>query len=572
MKPVLYASTEKNFNTNGLGTLSDALECTVTEERNGEYFITLIYPTEGKHFEKIAENSFIVVTVADGSRQRFIVKSMLTTINGHCQIYGEHFSYLLNGIPVKPCSANSPSDALTQAKRNSVVNNPFNFETSLKSTNKWSITAPRSFRNLLGGEAGSLLERYGGEYEWDNDRVILHEHRGSEQPIVISYGKDITDLTDDVDGTSAITGIYPYFQGESDVIVGDVVKAQVSAPFERIATEEVSQYMNIEGEAVPTKAQVTAAGRIALANRLVSATENLKISFVPIWQSEEYKTTLGNLKLCDTITVRYDKLGILRKTKVVKTVWDVLLDRYESIELGDIKTGLVGSIIDIKGSVVEVKETLKQEIQDTANEIYEYTDDAIEETTTNLSKKIEDGDKKTVEIIQDENGIVMKAIKGAQDTAEKAASKGSQLSLDIDTITSEVWQYYNPITHQGSFSKIEQASNKISQIVGGTDTETGMNIISKISQAPSYIKIEAKNIDLTGVTTIYDAYGNAAFTFNGNSIRCVGSSAYISYDTSVLNLTAGISGSIWLTGNCLLNSRRVLTEDDIPSIVQQAKG
>ncbi len=41
MKPVLYEATETEFISNGMGRLSDAISCKVTEERNGQYELEL---------------------------------------------------------------------------------------------------------------------------------------------------------------------------------------------------------------------------------------------------------------------------------------------------------------------------------------------------------------------------------------------------------------------------------------------------------------------------------------------------------------------------------------------------
>ena len=44
MKPILFPSTATEFKTQGLGALSDAISCYVTEERNGEYSLRCNIP------------------------------------------------------------------------------------------------------------------------------------------------------------------------------------------------------------------------------------------------------------------------------------------------------------------------------------------------------------------------------------------------------------------------------------------------------------------------------------------------------------------------------------------------
>ena len=43
MKPILFPEGQKDFSTNGLGRLPDAISCKVTEERNGQYTSAVFY-------------------------------------------------------------------------------------------------------------------------------------------------------------------------------------------------------------------------------------------------------------------------------------------------------------------------------------------------------------------------------------------------------------------------------------------------------------------------------------------------------------------------------------------------
>ena len=60
MIPSLHVASETNFDTLGLGGLADAISCTVTEERNGEYELEMEYPVNGIHFNDLAVDRIIV--------------------------------------------------------------------------------------------------------------------------------------------------------------------------------------------------------------------------------------------------------------------------------------------------------------------------------------------------------------------------------------------------------------------------------------------------------------------------------------------------------------------------------
>lgn len=59
MTPVLFPPDERDFTTQGLGALSAAISCTVTEERNGIYELEMEYPMIGVHYGEIQERCLI---------------------------------------------------------------------------------------------------------------------------------------------------------------------------------------------------------------------------------------------------------------------------------------------------------------------------------------------------------------------------------------------------------------------------------------------------------------------------------------------------------------------------------
>ena len=56
---LLYSSGEADFNNNGLGALSDAISCEVTEERNGAFELQMEYPITGIHYQDIKPRRII---------------------------------------------------------------------------------------------------------------------------------------------------------------------------------------------------------------------------------------------------------------------------------------------------------------------------------------------------------------------------------------------------------------------------------------------------------------------------------------------------------------------------------
>ena len=349
MIPILYAGKEQSFLNNGLGRLSDAISCKVTEERNGTFELEMTYPITGIHYKDIALNKIILAkTEEGGSNQAFIIYSITRPISGIVSIKANHISYLLNGFVVMPFDAVSLADAMSKINPNTVVTIPFTFSTDITSDINFSFDTPRSIRSLLGGEQGSLLDTYGGyDYRFDNFQVSLLADRGNDNGVVLRYGKNLTELKNLDNTTNVYTGIVPYWKNDTTTLYlpERVVLSghESDYPYKIIKTVDFSQ----EFENEPTEAQLRAKAQSYLENnRGWALKNNIDVSFVALWQSEEYKdiAALERVRMCDTVRVVYSKLGVDIKTRVIKTVYNVLLERYDSISLGDATYNLTQAI------------------------------------------------------------------------------------------------------------------------------------------------------------------------------------------------------------------------------------
>lgn len=367
MIPVLFPSNATTFTSNGLGRLSDAISCTVEEERNGKYELEMEYPVDGIHFDSIAYSRIILAKPADGEDpQPFEIYEIGKPINGKCTIRAEHISYRLSRIPVMPFGQQTAvAQALQGLKTNAAETCPFTFWTDKTSTGTFEVKQPKSIRACLGGESGSILQAFGGgEYKWDGFDVRLYQNRGSDNGVVIRYGKNLIDLQQEENISETITGVCPYWFGtnsnEQETLVTLTEKVLHSAnagnyPYYRTAVLDCSSAF----QSPPTVSQLRAyAQNYMTANNIGVPKVSIKIKFVPLWQSEEYKdkASIERVKLCDTVTVRFEKLGVNATAKVIKTKYNVLAERYDEVELGDAKSTMVKSIKAIETVVEDVEE------------------------------------------------------------------------------------------------------------------------------------------------------------------------------------------------------------------------
>lgn len=360
MNPILFDASELTFDSNGLGVLSDAISCTVTEERNGAFELTLEYPISGIHYEEISNRRIIYCKPNPyASPQPFRIYRMTKPLSGRVTVYAEHISYDLSGIPVSPFTAGSASAAMLQIENSAAVDSNFTFWTDKETAATMTVEVPSSTRSILGGNAGSVLDVYGGEYEWDGWTVRLWSARGSDNGVIIRYGKNLTDLEQDENISNVATGVYPYWK-DSDGNLVELPEKIVNAPGTYNFTRIIPLDLSSDFEEQPTVEQLRErAEKYVDDNDIGIPTVSISVAFQSLDQTEEYKdlALLERVGLCDTVTVQYETLGVSAKAKCVKTEYDALLDRYTSIELGDARTNIADTIYDQGKEIQELPES-----------------------------------------------------------------------------------------------------------------------------------------------------------------------------------------------------------------------
>lgn len=372
---ILYDHDEEAFTSNGLGALSDAASCTVTEERNGGYEVEMEYPLTGSHFSDIQKRRILYVKPNPyDDPQPFRIYSITKPINGIVTVHAAHLSYDTSGSIVKlfPADAGSASAAMSYLKNFSVPSTPFTFFTNVGKSGTMSVPKPSSIRSLLGGSDGSILDTFGGEYLFDKWNISLLESRGSNRGVTIRYGKNMTDLEQEENDTDFYTGVYPFWYSESEdgglvtLSANDgIVNAPGNYDFVKIMPLDLSsedfgkETTDSEGYTTtiekPTEAELLAAAQKYIANNKIGIPKvSLDVSFVMLAQTEEYKdfARLETVKLCDTVTVEFEKLGVKTTAKCIKTVYNVLTDKYDSIELGEPKSSLAETVSN-QGTLIE---------------------------------------------------------------------------------------------------------------------------------------------------------------------------------------------------------------------------
>lgn len=347
MIPILYESTETAFTSNGLGRLRDCIDCKCSEERNGIFECDFEYPVDGANFDLIECGRIIGVTHDEtGDVEPFDIVSYSKPISGVVSFHAVHISYRQRGIVASGTNINSLADAFAVLQNSAQPSNPFTYSADFTSTAYASSFdgTPRSVRQFLGGIEGSILDAYGGEYEFDRFRVILHQSRGKIRDFVIRYGVNLLDYKDDTDYSETYTSCVPYWRGNDNGQDITVTGSRVDLGGTAYNGQNICAALDLSDkfENVPTTAQLESLALSLMQSRQTQLpSQNIAVDFIRL-QDMGYEglDTLLQCNLCDSIKVEFPRYNMSGTYKIVKTVWNVLEDKYDSMELGALSVSL----------------------------------------------------------------------------------------------------------------------------------------------------------------------------------------------------------------------------------------
>lgn len=369
MIPILYKPDAKTK----IGWLAEASDCQCTEERNGVFELEFQYPMLGRYAADLVIDRYVKAKPnASAANQFFHIRKVSKPINGMFTVSCEHISYALSGYPVPTVSASGNAQVainaiLTAAKNQLGKDTGFSVATTDITLSSSIALTNVSARAALGGVSGSVLDVYGGEYEFDNHTIKLHKARGKDRGVRIAYGRNMTELKCDIDMDSAYTGIYGYVKNDNvDLHSYKAVTNSSGINAKTLIRDFSSDFSGGDGE-ITQSGLDSAVAAYAAANDINSPTVSMTVSFVDLSQSPEYASfsALESVSLCDTVQIYHKDLNINIKAKVIKTVYDVLRERYTSIDLGspranfaDVIKQTVNETKDLRGQLVATRSDL----------------------------------------------------------------------------------------------------------------------------------------------------------------------------------------------------------------------
>ena len=356
--PILYKANETNFEHLGVSVLSDASKCHVSREKNGIYILEFDYPVNGKDVDKIKEGLYIKSDAGYRTKNQRFVISKITKTQNEFKIYCQHISQVkttMNAIRPDITVTSVSAIGALRAWRDNLLDSREEFfvqsDISTLNSTTWKVENIENARDALGGKAGSILDVWGGEYEFDNLNITLHKSMGIDNPTIIAYGKNLLDLEQEQSILETYTSVFPFKKYTDDnnreqlITLPEILLD--STHLNKFTHRRILKVDFSSDENLKTVEQLRSKAKSYIKSNNVGVPKtNLKINYQDLSKVEGVfdNPALEQIDLCDRLKVYYNELGILNENaKVVKVVWDVILEENHEIEVGDSRSSFTDS-------------------------------------------------------------------------------------------------------------------------------------------------------------------------------------------------------------------------------------
>lgn len=362
MIPLLYKADESQFVTQGFGGLQKARSIRVKRQVNGAYELEMQYPVSGRRFAELLPRRIIRATAGPNEgAQSFRIYRISKPLEGFCTVYARHLAYDLMGYTLRPFTANSLAEATQQLQSGAAIQaHGFSIRATFDRATACGSVTPRSVWSMLGGQRGSLLDVYGGEWEFDNATCTLKERLGADLGVTVRYGVNLQTLEQEENLANTWTGVQPYWQS-TDGLTVVVLPEEILSTGEFDYTRVLVLDLSAEWPEPPTEEQLRSRTRQYITdNKVGIPAVGLDVKFLPLDQTEEYKgrSFLQKIHLGDTVSVEfptaYDRATgaprafVLASARAVETVWLPLEDKYESVRLGEKRASFVSALAQVQ--------------------------------------------------------------------------------------------------------------------------------------------------------------------------------------------------------------------------------
>lgn len=484
--PILYKANETNFEHLGVSVLSDAPKCHVSREKNGIYILEFDYPVNGKDVDKIKEGMYIKSDAGYRTKNQRFVISKITKTQNEFKIYCQHISQVkttMNAIRPDISITGSAMMALSMWHDNLLDSRDeffVNSDITTVNSTTWKVENIENARDALGGKVGSILDVWGGEYEFDNLNITLHKSMGIDNPTIIAYGKNLLDLEQEQSILETYTSVFPFKKYTDDnnreqlITLPEILLD--STHLNKFTHRRILKVDFSSDENIKTVEQLRSKAKSYIKSNNVGVPKtNLKINYQDLSKVEGVfdNPALEQIDLCDRLKVYYSELGILNENaKVVKVIWDVILEENHEIEVGDGRS----SFTDSTSAKLESLQAQNDSVVARINALISEQEEAFDRYFNEKSKVIEDAVKAGAE-------------KSLLSSEEKLRKMGEAFDEKVNQFKNQVSATAENYNKQFQATNLEISKNRVEatkQIQALTDR---INNIQDISNNETVVEL-----------------------------------------------------------------------------------
>ena len=555
MTPILFDADETSFQSNGLGALADAVSCFIDQEINGGFELEMRYSVEGIHFELLRKNRIILAETGSADKpQPFRIYRISKEIGGSVTVYARHICYDLMGIPVAPFSAENARDALGKIQTNAVVPCPFTLSAEIDAEGSMEAADPKDAWTLIG--KSGILSAYEGELEFNRFSVSLKNRLGENRGAVLRYGKNLYAFQQDENCGDVFTGIFPYWKNSDGVMTALPEKiVEASGSFDHIKIKPVDFSAYFDSAPTPEQLREKAADYIRK-NGIGIPEVSITLGYVQLSRTMEYPEAVPEkITIGDTVTVVFEKMLVTTTARVIKTRYNVLSGRHESVSIGKVKR--------------TISDTISRQSKDSAD-----LSNRVSAGFSASEKKIEDVDKKADGIRIDINqciadiGDVTSGLYTIATANDIKGLKEANTTLFAKTEEEYAGLELHVQDNDEEIEGLKESSAKLTTRVSGAETALEMNtkaigdlqeasttLEARVDGAEASINLNAQNIDgvASSVATIQaDVVELKGLIDVDGSLNVYGGNIYSKHDIEALTGTV-VAKTIAASQNFLID-------------------
>ncbi|WP_271814488.1 phage tail spike protein [Clostridium beijerinckii] len=392
----LFRNNETNFNHNEF-VLNEIISCKPTEAINDDYTAELEYPLEdGKGISSnlVVGGIISIPTIDNRPDQLFRIinkETSLTTVTVQMQakLLADLKENRIRAMTLTGLTRKQAVQAVLNAALDPHSYSVGNLDTNTNTNVIVNIPEGNLLSAIIGAE-NSILSAYGGEFIVNNNTIDIVDSRGSDNGVVIEYGKNLSSIKESINLTDLATVLIPK-SGDYRLPEYCIESSRVNQ-YEKRYFKDVDLNLNIwDGDGEKGENQITieeaytimrdTCNKMFTVDKVDQITFNYEVDFVELGKTEEYKNyaILETVHEGDTVTIRHKKLNLDLQGRVNKTAYSVDSEgnkTIDTVEIGFSRKEITNIINDTAITANNAN-----------NKINQITETSTDGVTTELSKK-----------------------------------------------------------------------------------------------------------------------------------------------------------------------------------------